>query len=85
VGTPIEFKRLARVELSSVAETDRTERIDLIYEQRGTELEERRGNWSSAAWDPAGTASSPSRRSGTPSSITSTRVGSHSAPSREDG
>jgi predicted GNAT superfamily acetyltransferase len=54
VGTPIEFKRLARVELSSVAEIDRTERIDLIYEQRGTELEERRGNWSSAAWDPHG-------------------------------
>ena len=54
MGTSIEFKRLARVELSSVAEIDRTERIDLIYEQRGTELEERRGNWSSAAWDPHG-------------------------------
>ena len=54
VGTPIEFKRLARVELSSVAEIDRTERIDLIYEQRGTELEERRGNWNSPAWDPHG-------------------------------
>jgi hypothetical protein len=49
VGTPIEFKRLARAELSSVAEIDRTERIGLIYMQRGTELEERRGNWSSAA------------------------------------
>jgi hypothetical protein len=36
VGTPIEFRRLARVELSRVAEIDRTERIDLIYEQRGT-------------------------------------------------
>jgi len=54
VGTPIEFKRLARVELSSVAEIDRTERIDLIYEQRGTELRERRGNWNSLAWDPHG-------------------------------
>jgi Methyltransferase domain len=30
VGTPIELKRLARVELSTVAEIDRTERIDLI-------------------------------------------------------
>ena len=49
--TPIEFRRLARVELSRAAEIDRTERIDLIYEQRGTELEERRGNWSSPAWD----------------------------------
>jgi GNAT superfamily N-acetyltransferase len=54
VGPPIEFKRLARVGLSRVAEIDRTERIDVIYEQRGTELEERRGNWSSPAWDPHG-------------------------------
>ena len=54
VGTPIEFKRLARVELSSVVEIDRTERIDVIYEQRGTELVERRGNWNSPAWDPHG-------------------------------
>ena len=54
VGTPVEFRWLARVELSRVADIDRTERIDLIYEQRGTELEERRGNWSSPAWDPHG-------------------------------
>jgi ribosomal protein S18 acetylase RimI-like enzyme len=54
VETPVEFRRLARAELSRVAEIDRTERIDLIYEQRGTELEERRGNWSSPAWDPDG-------------------------------
>ncbi|MBV9171928.1 MAG: GNAT family N-acetyltransferase [Chloroflexi bacterium] len=54
VGTPIELKRLKRVELSSVAEIDRTERIELIYEQRGTELEERRGYWTSPAWDPHG-------------------------------
>ena len=53
-GTPIEFKRLARVKLSSVAEIDRSERIDIIYEQHGTELEERRGNWNSSAWDPNG-------------------------------
>jgi GNAT superfamily N-acetyltransferase len=26
-------------------------RIDLVYEQRGTELVERRGDWSSPAWD----------------------------------
>jgi hypothetical protein len=49
VGAPIGFKRLARGELSRVVEIDRTERIDLIYEQRGTELVERRGHWSSAA------------------------------------
>jgi hypothetical protein len=54
VGAPIEFRRLARVELSNVAEIDRTERIDLLYEQCGTELRERRGSWSSPAWDPQG-------------------------------
>ena len=54
VGIPIEFRRLARAELSSVAEIDRTERIELIYVQRGTELEERRGNWNSPAWNPHG-------------------------------
>jgi GNAT superfamily N-acetyltransferase len=54
VQAPIEVKRLALGDLSSVAEIDRTERIDLIYKQRGTELEELRGNWSSPAWDPQG-------------------------------
>ena len=52
VGAPIEVKRLTRAEPSRVAEIDRTERIDLLDEQRGTELEERRGNFSSSAWDP---------------------------------
>lgn len=52
MGTPIELRRLARAELSRVAEIDRTERIDLIYEQRGTELDARRGSWSATAWDP---------------------------------
>lgn len=54
MGKAIEFKRLARSELSRIAEIDRTERIDLIYQQRGTELEARHGNWSSTAWDPEG-------------------------------
>jgi GNAT superfamily N-acetyltransferase len=45
---------LARSELGRVGEIDRTERIDLVYEQRGTELVERRGDWSAPAWDPAG-------------------------------
>ena len=54
MGTPIAFRRLAREELSSVAEIDRTERIDLIYEQLGTELKQRRGNWNSPAWDRTG-------------------------------
>ncbi len=41
-------------ELSSIAEIDRSEHIDIIYRQRGTELEERHGNWSSPGWDPHG-------------------------------
>jgi GNAT superfamily N-acetyltransferase len=35
-----------------VGEIDRTERIDLVYEQRGTQLVERPGDWSATAWDP---------------------------------
>ncbi len=50
----VEIRQLARTELSRVSEIDRTERIDLVYEQRGTELVERRGNWSASAWDPDG-------------------------------
>jgi GNAT superfamily N-acetyltransferase len=52
VETPVVITRLARAELSRVVEIDRTERIDVIYEQRGTELVERRGKWSASAWDP---------------------------------
>ena len=52
--TPIALRRLARAELSGVAEIDRTERTDLIYVQRGTELDERPGDWSAPAWDPHG-------------------------------
>ena len=50
----VEIRPLARTELSRVGEIDRTEHIDLLYEQRGTELVERPGNWSASAWDPDG-------------------------------
>ena len=50
----IEIRRLGREELGRVAEIDRTERIDLLYEQRGTELVARPGEWSAPPWDPAG-------------------------------
>jgi GNAT superfamily N-acetyltransferase len=50
----VEIRRLARAELSRVGEIDRTEHIDLLYEQRGTELVERPGNWSASAWDADG-------------------------------
>lgn len=47
----VEIRRLTRAELSRVGEIDRTEFIDLVYEQRGTELVERPGNWSASAWN----------------------------------
>jgi GNAT superfamily N-acetyltransferase len=54
VDERVEIRPLARTELSRVGEIDRTEHIDLLYEQRGTELVERPGNWSASAWDPDG-------------------------------
>jgi GNAT superfamily N-acetyltransferase len=50
----VEVRRLARTELSRVAEIDRTERIDLLYDQHGAQLVARRGHWSASAWDPDG-------------------------------
>lgn len=37
-----------------VVEIDRRERIDVLYDQHGTQLVARRGNWSAPAWDPKG-------------------------------
>ena len=50
----VEFRPIARTQLSRVGEIDRTEHIDLVYEQRGTQLVERPGDWSATAWDPEG-------------------------------
>ena len=50
----VEIRDLARSELSRVGEIDRTERIDVLFEQHGTELVARRGSWSASAWDPDG-------------------------------
>jgi GNAT superfamily N-acetyltransferase len=54
VGAPIAIRNLARNELSRVGEIDRTERIDALFEQHGTELVLRRGTWNAPAWDPDG-------------------------------
>jgi GNAT superfamily N-acetyltransferase len=48
------IRDLQRSELSRVDEIDRTERIDVVFEQHGTELVARRGAWSAPAWDPDG-------------------------------
>jgi GNAT superfamily N-acetyltransferase len=43
-----------RSELWRVGEIDRTEHIDVMFEQHGTELVARRGSWTAPAWDPDG-------------------------------
>jgi GNAT superfamily N-acetyltransferase len=50
----VEFRTLGRAELSRVAEIDRTERIDVLYDQHGTQLVARHGDFSASAWDPDG-------------------------------
>ena len=50
----VELRRLARIELSRIVEIDRREHINVLYEQHGTQLVARHGNWSASAWDPVG-------------------------------
>ena len=54
VESTVEFRRLDRAELWRVAEIDRRERIDVLYDQHGSQLVARTGNWSASAWDPEG-------------------------------
>jgi GNAT superfamily N-acetyltransferase len=54
VESDVEFRRLGRIEVVRVVEIDRTERIDVLYDQHGTELVARRGEWSATAWDSDG-------------------------------
>jgi len=50
----VEFRRLGRAELARAGEIDRRERIDVLYEQHGSQLVARHGDWSASAWDPEG-------------------------------
>jgi GNAT superfamily N-acetyltransferase len=50
----VEVRRLAQTELWRVVEIDRRERIDVRYDQHGSQLVARHGDWSASAWDPAG-------------------------------
>ena len=50
----VEFRRLGRTELFRVVEIDRRERIDVLYDQHGTQLVARYGDFSASAWDPDG-------------------------------
>jgi GNAT superfamily N-acetyltransferase len=54
VDPQVEFRRLERSELSRIGEIDRTERIDVLYDQQGTRLIARHGQWNAPAWDPDG-------------------------------
>lgn len=54
VAAPVEIRELTRSELARVGEIDRSERIDVLFEQRGTELVMGRGNLDAPAWDPQG-------------------------------
>lgn len=57
VDTSIEIRELGRDELALVREIDRTERIELLYEQHGTELVARHGDFDASPWDPDGAGS----------------------------
>ncbi len=46
----IHYRWLERDDLARIGDIDRTERIDTLVVQRGTELEERTGDWSARAW-----------------------------------
>jgi len=48
------FRNIGRDELSRIAEIDRQERIESLYEQHGVQLVERHGTWDAPAWDADG-------------------------------
>jgi GNAT superfamily N-acetyltransferase len=54
VEPAVELRQLRRDELQRVVEIDRREHIDVLLEQRGTQLVARHGSWSASAWDPDG-------------------------------
>ncbi|MEI8238860.1 MAG: GNAT family N-acetyltransferase [Actinomycetota bacterium] len=47
----MEIRILERDELARVGEIDRTERIEVLFEQNGTELVASRGVWNAPAWN----------------------------------
>ncbi|HKX74506.1 MAG TPA: GNAT family N-acetyltransferase [Acidimicrobiia bacterium] len=46
----IEIREMDRSEFGRIEEIDRTERIDVIYRQHGTALEEVPGEWDASPW-----------------------------------
>lgn len=54
VTPPVRIRRLERDALRRIGEIDRTERIEVLLEQHGTELVGRRGAWDAHPWDSEG-------------------------------
>ena len=50
MSSEITYRRLVCADLSRIGEIDRTERIETLYVQRGSRLEERVGDFSARAW-----------------------------------
>jgi GNAT superfamily N-acetyltransferase len=50
----IVYRRLVPADLDRLGEIDRRERIDVVYVQRGAELEERRGDFTAPPWPSEG-------------------------------
>lgn len=54
VERAVEFRGVERSELSRISEIDRTERIEVLYDQQGTALVARHGEWNAPTWDAHG-------------------------------
>jgi hypothetical protein len=50
VSSEITYQRLAAADLARIGEIDRTEKIETVYVQHGSRLEERVGDFSARAW-----------------------------------
>ena len=50
MSSEITYRRLVGADLSRIGEIDRTERIDTVYVQHGSRLEEHVGDFSARAW-----------------------------------
>ena len=48
--TGIAYRRLGSADLARIGEIDRSERIETLYVQRGSRLEEKAGDFSAPAW-----------------------------------
>jgi GNAT superfamily N-acetyltransferase len=54
VSLDFAYRQLDAMDLLRVGEIDRSERIETVYVQDGSRLEEKHGDWSARAWFPEG-------------------------------